>query len=77
MIGEFSPEYWGCPIPIIFCQNCGEVPVPETHLPITLPEDINFKVTGNPLENHPTWKKTKCPKCNKNASMKQIHSIHF
>ena len=65
--GVSRQRYWGCPIPIIFCKKCGEVPVPEEHLPITLPEDINFEVKGNPLDNHPTWKHTKCPKCNKEA----------
>ena len=65
--GVSRQRYWGCPIPIIFCNNCGEVPVPEDHLPITLPEDTNFDIRGNPLDNHPTWKYTQCPKCNKNA----------
>ena len=65
--GVSRQRYWGCPIPIIFCKKCGEVPVPEEHLPITLPEDINFDIRGNPLDNHPTWKHTKCPKCNKEA----------
>ena len=65
--GVSRQRYWGCPIPIIFCNNCGEVPVPEEHLPITLPEDINFNIRGNPLDNHPSWKHTKCPKCNKQA----------
>ena len=60
-------RYWGCPIPIIFCDNCGEVPIPESELPVCLPEDINFDIKGNPLESHPTWKNTKCPKCNSNA----------
>ena len=66
--GVSRQRYWGCPIPIIFCNNCGEVPVPEDHLPITLPEDTNFDIIGNPLDNHPTWKHTQCPKCNKNAT---------
>ena len=65
--GVSRQRYWGCPIPIIFCNNCGEVPVPEDHLPITLPVDTNFDIRGNPLDNHPTWKYTQCPKCNKNA----------
>ena len=43
------------------------MPVPEDNLPITLPEDTNFDMRGNPLDNHPTWKYTQCPKCNKNA----------
>ena len=65
--GVSRQRYWGCPIPIIFCNKCGEVPVPEEQLPITLPEDISFNIKGNPLDNHPTWKHTKCPKCNKKA----------
>ncbi len=65
--GVSRQRYWGCPIPIIFCHNCGEVPVPEDNLPITLPKDINFNTTGNPLDNHSTWKHTKCPKCKKQA----------
>ena len=65
--GVSRQRYWGCPIPIIFCNSCGEVPVPEDHLPITLPEDANFDIRGNPLDNHPTWKYTQCPECNKNA----------
>ena len=65
--GVSRQRYWGCPIPIVFCSNCGEVPVPENQLPICLPEDINFDIKGNPLETHPNWKNTKCPKCHRNA----------
>ena len=65
--GVSRQRYWGCPIPIIYCENCGEVPVPIEHLPITLPEDTNFNISGNPLDNHPTWKNTQCPECNKKA----------
>ena len=66
--GVSRQRYWGCPIPIIFCNECGEVPVPREQLPITLPEDINFNNKGNPLEYHPTWKHVKCPVCKKNAT---------
>ena len=65
--GVSRQRYWGCPIPIIFCPNCGEVPVPEDQLPITLPEDISLVDAGNPLDNHPTWKHTTCPKCNEKS----------
>ena len=65
--GVSRQRYWGCPIPIIFCDKCGEVPVPDDQLPITLPEDITFTKHGNPLENHPNWKFTKCPICKSNA----------
>ena len=60
-------RYWGCPIPIIHCPQCGVVPVPESDLPISLPKDIVITGTGNPLEQHPTWKHTQCPKCHKAA----------
>ncbi len=66
--GVSRQRYWGCPIPIVFCSNCGEVPLPEDQLPVCLPEDISFDKKGNPLESHPTWKNTKCPKCNQNAT---------
>ena len=65
--GVSRQRYWGCPIPIIFCDQCGELPVPEEQLPISLPNDVNFNKKGNPLDYHPSWKHTKCPKCNKNA----------
>ena len=65
--GVSRQRYWGCPIPIIFCNECGEVPVPEEQLPISLPNDINFEKKGNPLDYHPTWKHTKCPMCHKKA----------
>ena len=65
--GVSRQRYWGCPIPIIFCNSCGEVPVPDNQLPITLPQDITFEGNGNPLEAHPTWKFSKCPKCKKDA----------
>ena len=65
--GVSRQRYWGCPIPIIFCNECGEVPVPEEQLPISLPNDINFEKKGNPLDFHPTWKHTKCPMCHKKA----------
>ncbi|MEM7244594.1 MAG: leucine--tRNA ligase [Acidobacteriota bacterium] len=57
-------RYWGCPIPIVYCDSCGIVPVPEDQLPITLPDDIEWKPTGeSPLKLHETWKKTDCPTC--------------
>ena len=65
--GVSRQRYWGCPIPIIYCKQCGEVPVPKEQLPISLPQDINFSKKGNPLEYHPTWKHVKCPRCQKNA----------
>jgi leucyl-tRNA synthetase len=65
--GVSRQRYWGCPIPIIHCDHCGIVPVPESDLPIKLPEDVSFDKTGNPLDHHPTWSKTVCPECQKPA----------
>ncbi|WP_010299913.1 leucine--tRNA ligase [Candidatus Odyssella thessalonicensis] len=61
-------RYWGCPIPIIYCDECGIVPVPEKDLPVKLPMDVTFDQTGNPLEYHPTWKHTTCPSCSAKAT---------
>lgn len=63
--GVSRQRYWGCPIPIIHCESCGIVPVPEKDLPVALPEDVEISGNGNPLDHHPTWKHTPCPKCNK------------
>src|SRR6478672_1872756 len=61
--GISRQRYWGCPIPIIHCEKCGVVPVPEKDLPVTLPEDVTFDRPGNPLDRHPTWKNVTCPQC--------------
>ena len=66
--GVSRQRYWGCPIPIIHCQKCGLVPVPEAELPVTLPKDVEFNQPGNPLDHHPTWKHTACPKCGGDAT---------
>lgn len=60
-------RYWGCPIPIIYCEDCGTVPVPEDQLPVRLPDDVSFEKSGNPLDHHPTWKHVACPICQKPA----------
>ena len=65
--GISRQRYWGCPIPIIHCDACGIVPVPEDQLPVRLPEDVTFDVPGNPLDHHPTWKHVNCPSCGKPA----------
>jgi leucyl-tRNA synthetase len=57
-------RYWGAPIPMVFCDKCGVNPVPDDQLPILLPDDVEWKPTGeSPLKLHPTWKKTTCPNC--------------
>jgi leucyl-tRNA synthetase len=57
-------RYWGAPIPIIYCENCGIIPEDESQLPILLPDDVEWKPTGeSPLKLHPTWKNTICPNC--------------
>jgi leucyl-tRNA synthetase len=61
--GISRQRYWGCPIPIIHCEKCGMVPVPQADLPVTLPDDVTFDRPGNPLDRHPTWKNVKCPQC--------------
>jgi leucyl-tRNA synthetase len=65
--GISRQRYWGCPIPIIHCEACGVVQVPEKDLPVTLPEDVSFDRPGNPLDRHPTWKNVECPQCGKPA----------
>ena len=59
--GVSRQRYWGCPIPIMYREDGKIILVPEKDLPVTLPKDIDFNKPGNPLENHPTWKYTKCP----------------
>ncbi len=57
-------RYWGAPIPMIYCAECGEVPVPDEDLPVLLPDDVEWKPTGeSPLKLHPTWRHTTCPQC--------------
>ncbi len=61
--GISRQRYWGCPIPIIHCAECGVVPVPVQDLPVSLPDDVTFDRPGNPLDSHPTWKHVACPQC--------------
>ncbi len=61
--GVSRQRYWGCPIPIVHCADCGAVPTPADQLPVVLPEDVTFDRPGNPLARHPTWKHVACPAC--------------
>ncbi len=65
--GISRQRYWGCPIPVIHCEDCGVVPVPKADLPVKLPEDVTFDKPGNPLDRHPTWRHVSCPHCGKDA----------
>ncbi len=65
--GISRQRYWGCPIPVIHCQDCGVLPVPKKDLPVKLPEDVTFDQPGNPLDRHPTWRHVACPHCGKDA----------
>ncbi len=57
-------RYWGAPIPMVYCEKHDWNPVPDEQLPVTLPEDVEWKPTGeSPLKLHPTWSKTTCPVC--------------
>ena len=61
-------RYWGAPIPIVYCKKHGAVAVPEDQLPVKLPEDVEWKPTGqSPLKLHPTWSRTTCPICGEPA----------
>ncbi|MCH2165236.1 MAG: leucine--tRNA ligase [Marinovum sp.] len=66
--GLSRQRYWGCPIPVVYCDTCGVVPEKKENLPIALPydngnEEIDFSVPGNPLDRHPTWRNCACPSC--------------
>jgi leucyl-tRNA synthetase len=65
--GISRQRYWGCPIPIIHCDACGDVPVPDQDLPVRLPEDLVPDGSGNPLAKTPAFYQCKCPKCGADA----------
>ncbi len=65
--GISRQRYWGCPIPIVHCAACGDVPVPDDQLPVVLPENLVPDGTGNPLAKLPSFYETKCPSCGKPA----------
>ena len=61
--GVSRQRYWGCPIPMIHCPQCGPVPVPEDQLPVVLPEDVAFEGVVSPIKADPAWRQCRCPKC--------------
>jgi len=70
--GLSRQRYWGCPIPVVHCEDCGVVPEKKENLPVELPYDedgkaIDFSVPGNPLDRHPSWRNCTCPNCGKPA----------
>jgi len=66
--GVSRQRYWGAPIPFVHCKHCGLVPEKIENLPVALPDDVEITGEGNPLDNHPTWKKCSCPKCGAEAT---------
>ena len=65
--GLSRQRYWGCPIPVVYCEDCGVVPEKKENLPVQLPDDVTFDIPGNPLDRHPTWRDCACPNCGKPA----------
>jgi leucyl-tRNA synthetase len=61
--GVSRQRYWGCPIPVVYCKECGALPVPEDELPVVLPEDVSFMGVQSPIKADPDWRKTRCPGC--------------
>ncbi len=61
--GVSRQRYWGCPIPVLHCPDCGVVAEKRENLPVRLPDDVSFDRPGNPLDRHPTWRDAPCPNC--------------
>ncbi len=72
--GVSRQRYWGTPIPIIYCNNCGAVPVPEKDLPVILPEVVHLTGTGSPLKDIPEFYQTTCPQC-RNAATRETDTF--
>ena len=70
-------RYWGCPIPVIHCDACGVVPVPDADLPVLLPTEVSFDKPGNPLDHHPTWRHVACPQCGRPGAARHRHDGHL
>ena len=66
--GVSRQRYWGCPIPIVHCKDCGEVPVPAEQLPVVLPEDVVMDGVGSPIKKDPSFYETTCPTCGGEAT---------
>jgi leucyl-tRNA synthetase len=66
--GVSRQRYWGCPIPIVHCVSCGEVPVPADQLPVHLPEDVVMDGVGSPIKKDPSFYETTCPACGVKAT---------
>ena len=65
--GVSRQRYWGAPIPMIHCPDCGVVPVPDADLPVVLPEDVEIDGSGSPLKKMPDWSRCSCPRCGMEA----------
>ena len=65
--GVSRQRYWGCPVPVIYCPDCGTVPVPDKDLPVVLPEDVTFMGVQSPIKADSDWRKTACPECGRDA----------
>jgi len=65
--GVSRQRYWGCPIPMVLCEGCGSVAVPEDQLPVELPEDVQFMGVQSPIKADPEWRRVSCPRCGADA----------